>query len=199
MKESMTQWAARARSPLGGTLGTSLGCFVVAAGTLLPALAGAQATPGNGVLKDDEVTEKSVIERLTPHMTRGLRVAPDAAGAGQEAAPSLHLLITFATNSTNLTAKSREQLDVVGRAIQGERLAGFSFIVEGHADRRGSSAANMALSLARAQAVRAYLIHTDAVEDARLRAVGKGDAEPLNREDVAAPENRRVTFITQTP
>ena len=33
------------------------------------------------------------------------------------------------------------------------------------------------------------------VDRARLEVVGRGDAEPVNRENVAAPENRRVRFV----
>jgi flagellar motor protein MotB len=30
-----------------------------------------------------------------------------------------------------------------------------------------------------------------------LKALGKGDREPLNVREVSAPENRRVTFVTR--
>jgi len=163
--------------------------------------AGAQSPPSGAVLTGDQVTEQSITDQLTPHQTRQLKIVRDGAGGSPVVAPppSVNLLITFTTNSTLLTDKAREQLDVVGRAINGERLGSMHFIIEGHADARGNSSANMALSLARAQAVRTYLVKSAGVEEMRLRAVGKGDGEPLNREDVAAPENRRVTFITEMP
>jgi OOP family OmpA-OmpF porin len=40
-----------------------------------------------------------------------------------------------------------------------------------------------------------YLTRQHSIAEARLKSVGKGDAEPLNPADPAAPENRRVTFV----
>jgi len=104
-------------------------------------------------------------------------------------------LIEFQTNSVGLTATAKEQLAIVGKALNTNRLMPFDFIVEGHADPRGNSDANQRLSAARAESVRQYLIRDQEVAPARLRAVGKGDKEPLNRENPSAPENRRVTII----
>ena len=47
--------------------------------------------------------------------------------------------------------------------------------------------------------MRDYLVRTHGIDAARLAPVGKGDAEPLNKATVAAPENRRVTIITRMP
>ena len=104
-------------------------------------------------------------------------------------------MIEFQTNSVGLTATAKEQLAIVGKALNTNRLMPFDFIVEGHADPRGNSDANQRLSAARAESVRQYLIRDQEVAPARLRAVGKGDKEPLNRENPSAPENRRVTII----
>jgi OOP family OmpA-OmpF porin len=45
--------------------------------------------------------------------------------------------------------------------------------------------------------VRKYLIAAHGIEGARLFAVGKGDAELLNKANPIAPENRRVTRVTR--
>ena len=109
------------------------------------------------------------------------------------------MLIEFKTNSTELTPQAREQLDVVGKALNTERLVALSFQVIGHADPRGNSDANQRLSEGRAQSVRAYLVSSLNVESARLTALGMGDREPLNRENPAAPENRRVQIVRMAP
>jgi OOP family OmpA-OmpF porin len=132
--------------------------------------------------------------------TRSLLVtstkSPSAAALAPKKKASASLLITFETNSAALTPRSMEQLDVVAAALKNDRLKDFSFVVEGHADARGNPEANMALSLERAESVRSYLVTSQNVPESKLRAVGKGDTEPMNAKDLAAPENRRVTIVT---
>ena len=87
---------------------------------------------------------------------------------------------------------------MVAAALKNDRLKDFSFEVEGHADARGAADANKLLSQQRAESVRDYLVGTHSISEVRLRAVGKGDTEPMNTRDVAAAENRRVTITTIT-
>jgi OmpA-OmpF porin, OOP family len=176
------------------------------------------AQAGNGkVLTGKAVNENNLLEALTPAAaapatdpngdadvgvrTRSLRVTsntPAAAVLAPRKKASASLLITFETNSSQLTGRSKEQLDVVASALKNDRLKDFSFEVEGHADARGAADANKVLSQQRAESVRDYLVGTHSIVDARLRAVGKGDTEPMNTRDVAAAENRRVTITTIT-
>ena len=114
-----------------------------------------------------------------------------SSGAAPAAAPKpakAALLITFETNATVLTAGAKRELDIVGRALNTSRLADFNFVIEGHADPRGSAEKNQRLSEGRASAVREYLVQNQSVRDDRLKAVGKGDREPLNSNNPAAPE-----------
>lgn len=179
------------------------------------------AQAGNGkLLSGKAVTESNLLDALTPAAaapaaapadangdadvavrTRSLRVTsntPAAAVLAPRKKASASLLITFETNSAQLTARSKEQLDVVAAALKNDRLKDFSFEVEGHADARGAADANRLLSQQRAESVRAYLVGNHSIAEARLRAVGKGDTEPMNTRDVAAAENRRVTITTIT-
>jgi outer membrane protein OmpA-like peptidoglycan-associated protein len=180
----------------------------------------AQATPPK-VLEDNQVTEKNLLDALTPSAeelegvrTRSLRVGP-ASGqvAGTQAATAagataavpaaapprrdVSLLVTFVTNSAALTNRAQQLLDVVGRALKSEQLAALKFTVEGHADPRGNRQANRALSQSRAESVRRYLMTAHGIEGERLIAVGKGDTELLNKSVPTAPENRRVTLVTR--
>ena len=157
---------------------------------------------GTTVLKGKNVTEENLLEALTPSedvVTRSLRVRPSGSGVlapPPTRKPSASLLITFETNSSELTAAARQQLDVVGAALKNDRLADYNFNVEGHADPRGAAEANMVLSRLRAESVRAYLVSAHGIGPQRLNAEGKGDLELLNRAVPAAPENRRVTIVT---
>jgi OmpA-OmpF porin, OOP family len=149
------------------------------------------------VLRGAEITESVLIEALTPTppplLTRGIH--RNAANAAAPKPAKAALLITFETNATVLTADARRELDIVGQALNTSKLASFNFIIEGHADPRGSAERNLRLSEGRAEAVKQYLVDNQSVIPDRLQAVGKGDREPLNTSDPAAPENRRVTFV----
>jgi outer membrane protein OmpA-like peptidoglycan-associated protein len=156
------------------------------------------------LLNEQQVNEQSIINALTPEnaeervVTRGImRREPGVASDAMVPAtkPSVALLITFATNSSTLTARARTALDKVAHALQSAQLSGYKFQVEGHADPRGSADANMKLSADRAVAVLGYLSRMDGIAPERLSAVGKGSSEPLNTRDPAAPENRRVTIV----
>jgi OmpA-OmpF porin, OOP family len=174
--------------------------FAVAT-TVQPARA--QDTGKSDVLTGAQLNEEKLLEVLTPDpdvQKRSLRVK--ATGSSRPTAPtqpsrpSASLLITFQTNSSELTSNAKQQLDVVGAALKNARLAPYRFTVEGHADPRGDPAANLVLSQHRAGSVRFYLLDAHGIEPARLVAEGKGDREVLNRAFPAAPENRRVTIIT---
>ena len=110
--------------------------------------------------------------------------------------PSASLLITFETNSAELTPSAKQQLGVVAAALKNDRLAEYSFNVEGHADPRGSSEANLSLSQQRAESVRDFLVSAHGIAAERLKAEGKGDHDLLNRKVPSAAENRRVTIVT---
>lgn len=157
---------------------------------------------GGPLLKGRNVTESNLVDALEPLpegvRTRGLKLSRDGAGVSAPARkPSAALLITFETNSSQLTAEARQQLDVVGAALKNDRLAAYKFTVEGHADPRGTADWNQVLSEQRAESVRAYLVATHGIAADRLSADGRGDREPLNRAIPAAPENRRVRIVTQ--
>jgi outer membrane protein OmpA-like peptidoglycan-associated protein len=149
----------------------------------------AQSQP---VLQGDQITESALVDALAPApvLTRGIN--PNAAA---QPARKAALLITFETGATTLTPQAKRELDVVGQALNTSKLADFTFAIEGHADPRGNPERNLALSKGRADAVRLYLVQAQKVRADRLSAVGKGDTEPLNPANPAAPENRRVTFV----
>jgi OOP family OmpA-OmpF porin len=163
-------------------------------------LASAQAHAADPVLKGSKVTESNLLDALTPDpepvVTRSLKVTRDGAPTVPARKPSASLLITFETNSADLTAPAKKQLDVVAAALKNDRLTEYSFNVEGHADPRGDSDTNLALSQQRADSVREYLISAHGIAADRLKAEGRGDRDLLNRKVPSAAENRRVTIVT---
>jgi OOP family OmpA-OmpF porin len=179
---------------------------IVAAALLAAGLcASPWAQEGTTLLKGDKVTQENLLEALTPApaplLTRSLKVSRDnSAGVlAPKKKASASLLITFETNSAELTANAKQQLDVVAAALKNDRLADYTFNVEGHADPRGNAESNLVLSQQRAQSVRDYLVTQHSIAGDRLKAEGKGDTDLMNRKVPAAPENRRVTIVTNTP
>lgn len=104
--------------------------------------------------------------------------------------PKQHLLY-FRSGKTELTPESQAVFETVRNQILAMPTA--NVVVIGHTDRVGSQQRNDALSLKRAQWVRARLIAAGIPKD-RIEAVGRGEREPLipTADGVAEPENRRV-------
>ncbi|MBV9832895.1 MAG: OmpA family protein [Alphaproteobacteria bacterium] len=70
--------------------------------------------------------------------------------------------------------------------------------VTGHADRSGSDAYNMALSLRRANAVKDELVR-NGIPATAIAVVGRGESQPLvqTADGVREPQNRRVEIVLQ--
>ena len=184
---------------------------VLAASTLMLALAGtpvwAQSQPAAPMIKAGQVTEDLLVDALAIDVpmsdeaasgtTRSIRPSMRPTAAQKPAGPGkASLLISFATGSADLTRETIQVLQTVAKALQSDRLAGFAFRVEGHADPRGGTDYNLKLSQDRAQAVVAYLTGTLGVLPDRLAAVGKGASELVDTRHPDSPENRRVTIVT---
>jgi outer membrane protein OmpA-like peptidoglycan-associated protein len=169
------------------------------------------------VMREGQVTQQALIDALAPaeaasaadgNDTAGVRtrsfrpaVRPAAAVAGTAAAAAqparASILVTFVTNSADLTAGAKSALDVLAAAMKSDRLAAVKFTIEGHADPRGTEELNLRLSQARAESVRSYLTSTHGLAAARVNAVGKGSSALMKPSEPAAPENRRVTIVAQ--
>ena len=194
-----------------------LALVLALAGACMP-VARAQDTAPAPVLKTSQVTEDVLVDALAIDMpesadaaasgaTRGFRPATRpggstfqparAGGPARPAAPGkANLLITFATGSAELTPETIKVLETVAMALQSDRLAGFAFRIEGHADPRGASDFNLKLSEERAQSVASYLTTKLGVLPDRIQPVGRGSTELLNPSQPDAQENRRVTIVT---
>lgn len=183
--------------------------------TLAALLASGAAQAQEKVLREGQVTQKALIEALAPAapaasapdadapISRSFRPAlrPAVAAAGTAAVAArpgkASILVTFVTDSAELTPRAKSALDVLAGAMKSERLAAVRFTIEGHADPRGSDEHNLKLSQARADSVRQYLMSSHALAAERVEAVGKGSTALMNPSDPAAPENRRVTIVAQ--
>lgn len=114
---------------------------------------------------------------------------------------SIDLTIHFAFDSARIQPQSEAQLDALGNALSGERLAGYRFKLIGHTDGVGSVAYNQQLSEARANAVRDALISRYQVDAERLFAEGQGETQlkPGLADDAAAHRRVEVQTLLEEP
>lgn len=99
--------------------------------------------------------------------------------------------ILFAVNEATLQPAGRQNLTDLAASL--EEYEGTEVLVVGHTDSTGSDAYNQGLSERRADAARTYLLGAG-LEASRVRAVGRGELEPIasNDTDAGRQENRRV-------
>ncbi|MEJ2408505.1 MAG: OmpA family protein [Novosphingobium sp.] len=126
---------------------------------------------------------------------------------GAVAAPTLHCqddvkriletrTIRFAEASARIDPASERLLDEVARALR--PCVGSIIAVIGHTDAGGNPKANLALSMARANAVRWALVGRGIPADG-LRAAGVGAKQPVPGLDPLDPANRRIEFSVISP
>lgn len=111
--------------------------------------------------------------------------------------------IRFARASARIDPASQALLDEVATALR--PCAGSIIAVTGHTNRSGNEPANVALSQARADAVRMALVGRG-IPSEGLRTAGLGSAKPVDGLDPVDSANRRIDFsviekvrLTPTP
>lgn len=100
--------------------------------------------------------------------------------------------LEFATGKSEIRPKSFASLDQVAELLVRKNL---SLKLAGHTDNTGNRTRNMALSKARAESVKAYLVGKG-VNPTRIEATGYGQDQPIASNATAAgrQQNRRVEF-----
>jgi outer membrane protein OmpA-like peptidoglycan-associated protein len=109
-----------------------------------------------------------------------------------------NLNVPFEYNSAVLQTDARITLDNLGRALSDPSLAGYSFLIGGHTDAKGSVSYNQTLSERRAQAVRDYLVSHYNIPAGKLAAKGYGSVQLLDPDHPLDGINRRVQIVNVT-
>ena len=105
-------------------------------------------------------------------------------------------IVLFDFDKSNINAEGQTVIEQVIAAAG--KMGSVNISATGHADRSGSESYNMALSLRRADAVRAALIAGGVSTDA-ITVAGRGESEPAvpTPDGVKEQANRRVEIILQ--
>jgi OOP family OmpA-OmpF porin len=135
-----------------------------------------------------------VTPRAAPAPAAPPAVAPRAAPAPQ---PPAATKVTYAAdaffdfNKAVIKAEGKAKLDDLVGKVKGVNLE--VIIAVGHTDAVGADAYNQALSVKRAEAVKAYLV-TKGIEKNRVYTEGKGEKQPVadNKTAEGRAKNRRV-------
>jgi len=103
--------------------------------------------------------------------------------------------ILFDTGKATIKPESAAALAVIGDLLKSD--ASLKLEIQGHTDNVGAAAANLKLSQDRAAAVKAYVVRTFAIADARLTTAGFGDTKPIadNKTEDGRARNRRVELV----
>ena len=152
---------------------------------------GAQATIGSlGDAAGDavRVANEKALSALGAIGTTG-RVSPDTLVQAMNLA-----IINFAIGSAQIAPESREVIRKSAEAIK-RAPAGSTIEIGGHTDKTGDPARNLALSQARADAVKAELV-SDGVPTSMLATKGYGDTRPraTNDTEYGRFQNRRIEY-----
>ena len=97
-------------------------------------------------------------------------------GSAQDFVVNVGDRVFFETDSTDLTSTAVGTLDKQSAWLQ--RYPRYTFVVEGHADERGTREYNFSLSARRAQTVRDYLA-SRGIQGNRMRIVSYGKERPV--------------------
>lgn len=101
--------------------------------------------------------------------------------------------VLFRTAQADLLPIAEQKLNRVAEAL---KMQEGTIVIEGHTDSRGADEMNQRLSQERAESVRQYLI-SQGVDPDRVRAVGRGEQQPIATNDTAEGRamNRRVEIV----
>jgi adhesin transport system outer membrane protein len=138
-----------------------------------------------------DTLEKIKSEVVLPQRARPAAPAPAPAPAPVATKVNLAADTLFDFDKSVLKVGGVAKLDELVAKIKGMELD--VVIATGHTDSVGSDAYNQRLSLARAEAVKAYLV-SNGVDVKRVQTVGKGESEPIadNASAEGRAKNRRV-------
>jgi outer membrane protein OmpA-like peptidoglycan-associated protein len=102
--------------------------------------------------------------------------------------------IVFDTNKAYIRPESYPRLDIVVEFMAHKKSARVE--ISGHTDNVGKPKSNKALSQARAESCRKYIV-SKGIDGARIKAVGYGDEKPIvpNDSDENRQKNRRIEVI----
>ena len=124
----------------------------------------------------------------------GSGMANAAPGSQQDFVVNVGDRVFFDSDQTELSPQATATLDKQIRWLQ--TYPRYTFVIEGHADERGTREYNLALGARRAQSVRSYMVG-HGINPARLRTISYGKERPVAVcNDISCwSQNRRAVTV----
>lgn len=147
-------------------------------------------------LKEKALREQAEKERLAKE--KGTAAAQREARESAAAAKAGEVLVDihFEFDAYSLTSKARETLQRHARWLSAHR--GYSLVIEGHCDDRGTTEYNLALGERRAAETMKYLGELG-IDKSRMKTISYGEEMPLDpaENEEAWAKNRRAHFVVK--
>jgi outer membrane protein OmpA-like peptidoglycan-associated protein len=145
-------------------------------------------------LSKSELARKAAEERASAAIA-SLKELAQVKEEANRTVVTLSGAVLFKTGESTLLPLARNALAEVATALK-ELEDSQVVVIKGHTDSNGADDMNQRLSQARAEAVRNYLL-SEGVRASALRAVGKGEGEPIadNKSAEGRANNRRVEIV----
>jgi len=140
--------------------------------------------------------EGQFVQKIRGRSTRSLSASErEEIAAIVKDKPKIDLEINFDYNSADISARSLESVQALGRALSSADLKGSTFVVAGHTDAAGAEGYNQDLSERRADAIKRYLVDKYGINGTDLVTVGYGKSKLKDPNQPMAEANRRVQVV----
>ena len=140
--------------------------------------------------------EGKFVQKIRGRSTRSLTISErEEIATLVKDKPKIDLEINFDYNSAQISAKSLESVEALGRALSNAELKGSTFVVAGHTDAAGGEGYNQDLSERRADAIKRYLVEKYGINGTDLVTVGYGKSKLKDPAQPMAEANRRVQVV----
>ncbi|WP_315716997.1 MULTISPECIES: OmpA family protein [unclassified Bradyrhizobium] len=166
------------------------------AGQKKPLTRGLSMSPPSEATPAVAPEQDKFLQSIRGRSTRSLSTAErEEIAAVAKTKPNIDLEITFDYNSANISQKSLQSVQALGRALTNAELKGSTFVVAGHTDAAGGEAYNQDLSERRADSIKRYLVEKFGIAGADLVTVGYGKSKLKDPSQPLAEVNRRVQVV----
>ena len=140
--------------------------------------------------------EGKFVQKIRGRATRSLSISErEEIAAIVKDKPKIDLEINFDYNSAEISARSLESVEALGRALSNSELKGSTFVVAGHTDAAGAEGYNQDLSERRADAIKRFLVDKYGINGTDLVTVGYGKSKLKDPNQPMAEANRRVQVV----
>jgi len=143
----------------------------------------------------NDTTMSNFTERIFLAGKRPMREAAAKRGVAAAKEVSMELLVEFDTGKAVVKPKYHKEIKKAADFMK--EYPDTTVVIEGYTDNVGKEAANVKLSLQRADSIKAYLVKKFGIDSSRIKTIGYGPNKPIasNATKEGRQKNRRVMAV----